>query len=78
MLKCDKCGFEGSRAEFKYIGQAEPIGAVDFRRCPACTNLIVCDEVEEDEKSNFTDVWGMSALRGKIFKGKKEVKKNEM
>ncbi|KFD41780.1 hypothetical protein HY02_05560 [Peptococcaceae bacterium SCADC1_2_3] len=81
MLKCDKCGFEGSRAEFKYIGQAQEIGAMVFRRCPACTNLVVCDEAEEDEKSNFTDVWELNRLRGKVFKGKKEkkeVKKNEM
>ncbi|HBQ29128.1 hypothetical protein DK28_0206460 [Peptococcaceae bacterium SCADC1_2_3] len=81
VLKCDKCGFEGGRAEFQYIGQAEPIGAVNIRRCPACANLIICDEVEEDEKSNFTDVWELNRLRGKVFKGKKEKreeKKNEM
>lgn len=78
MLKCDKCGFEGSRPKFKYIGQAEPIGAESIRRCPKCANLVLCDEIEEDERSSFTDVWGMNSLRGKIFKGKKEEKKNEM
>lgn len=78
MLKCNKCGFEGSRAEFKYVGQAESVGAESIRRCPNCANLIICDELEEDEKSDFKDVWGMSALRGKIFKGKKGGKKNEM
>lgn len=75
MPKCDKCGYEGNRSEFKYIGQAQETGAMSLRRCPKCAYLVTCDEIAEDEERNFTTVWGMSSLRGKIFKGKKGGKK---
>jgi len=79
MLKCEKCGFEGYRSDFKYVGaQIDPDGQVtsggSYRRCMKCGNLVFCEDFVEDYLAPSLKVWGMSpAIRGKVFKGKKKV-----
>lgn len=71
MLKCDKCGYEGSRSEFRYVSQACQIGPATYRRCPQCGRLVYCGEMEEDERIHGVNVWGLSKLKGQRFPGKK-------
>lgn len=77
MLKCDKCGHEGLRSEFRYVSQAHEIGAATYRKCPQCGGLVYCDEMEEDLKAQDIKVWGLHNLRGRTFSGKKKKKKSE-
>jgi len=65
-MKCDKCGHEGTRAEFKYLGMANEAGADSMRLCPKCRAAVYCDELAEDEKTSEVKVWGMRVLGKKI------------
>jgi len=67
-LTCNKCGYEGSRAEFKYVGAADFPGPNTFRLCPKCRNQVYCDEWEQNDKNPDVNVWGLSGLRGRVFK----------
>jgi len=71
MPECGKCGYNGSRREFKYVCQAEEIGAATLRRCPQCGEMVYCDEMVEDEKMENVKVWGLGKMRGQTFKAKK-------
>jgi len=77
MLKCTICGFEGYRSDFKYVGaQIDPYGQVtnggSYRRCTKCGSLVFCEDFVEDYLAPSLNVWEMSPLRGKVFKGKKK------
>ena len=68
-MRCDKCGREGSRAEFKWIGPIEPGLRDSFRKCPDCGALVVCDEFAEDEQVSQEKPWGFKALGRKSRRG---------
>ena len=70
-MKCTKCGHEGSRAEFKYMGPMESGFRKSIRRCPQCNQLTECDEMAEDEVVGDAGAWGLKALGKKIQKGVK-------
>lgn len=72
-MRCDECGYEGSRAEFRFIKTIED-SALTERLCPKCKALTTCDEVEEDEAKGPTLAWGMKALGRKSRR--KEVKQD--
>ena len=75
LLECTKCKYQGTRADFRFLGSADEVGARTLRRCPKCEAVIVCNEIEADDDYHGSTPWGLSSLRGKVFKGKKEVKK---
>lgn len=74
-LKCDHCGHEGSKAEFKYLGLAESAGPNAYRFCPLCHTAFYCDELEEGDQFSGKGVWGAGPLRGKVFKKCGDVEK---
>lgn len=68
MLNCESCGFSGSLADFDYVGLAEEIGTKTMRRCRACGQLVIVEELEEQEKAiDGTKPWGLSDLWGRAF-----------
>lgn len=72
MLKCRKCGYEGSKAEFRYLCQADGHGPNTFRRCPQCHSAVYCAELEVGEQFSGVGVWGAGPLRGRVFRKNKE------
>jgi len=72
MLECGKCGYQGTRDEFRYMGQAKEVGATTFRKCPKCEAVFICNEIEVDDDYRGATPWGLSSFRGKVFKGKKK------
>ena len=69
-MKCDKCGYEGTRAVFKWIGPVEPGLRDSYRRCPSCSALVMCDEFAEDEAADQSKKpWGFKALGRKSGRG---------
>jgi len=69
MIKCEKCGFEGTKADFEYVGQE--VGTLIYRRCRNCKNIILFDESDEENDTRDVQVWGISPLRGNVFRKKK-------
>lgn len=69
-LKCNNCGYEGSKAEFKYLHLADSAGPNSYRLCPKCQFALYCDELEEGEQYTGEGVWGAGPLRGRVFKKK--------
>ncbi|MDI6874069.1 hypothetical protein [Candidatus Solincola sp.] len=68
MVTCSRCGRSGSLAEFAYVGQAVEVGPVSLRRCPACGELLVVDELElERDGSSSPGPWGLSDIWGRKF-----------
>jgi len=72
VIKCSKCGYEGGRAEWKYVGNLNMIGSLAYRKCPGCGHFEVCDELTSDEQYRGPEPWGIGKFRGKVFKGKKK------
>ncbi|MDY6880718.1 MAG: hypothetical protein V2J25_00575 [Desulfatiglans sp.] len=66
-VKCDNCGHEGSKAEFRYLGLAESAGPNSYRLCPRCHAAIFCEELEGSDRSSGRTVWGVGPLRGRVF-----------
>jgi hypothetical protein len=77
MVGCAKCGHEGSLAEFSYVAQAEAAGPRALRRCPACGELIIVDELEAQEDGVPSPrPWGLSGIWGRSLSEKdREVEK---
>ena len=75
-LKCKKCGHDGPRNEFKIIYHAADPGPDMYRQCTKCKELIYSDELEQDEQSDTTNLWGLSSLRGKVFRRKPKDEKS--
>lgn len=71
-MKCAKCGYEGSRAVFRYGGLVEGGFRRSYRRCPKCGAFTECDEFAEDEKEGSGGAWGLKALGKKSGKEVKE------
>ncbi len=69
-MKCNNCGHEGSKAEFRYLRMAESAGPNTYRLCPECRKPVFCEELEKDEQSEGMKPWGLGPLRGKVFKRK--------
>jgi hypothetical protein len=69
-LRCDKCGYEGAKVEFRYQGLASGIGAATMRRCPQCGKAVYCDETTEEEGE--VRPWGVGKVWGQTCQGKKE------
>ena len=68
-MKCTKCGYEGSRAVFRYLGPIETGVRDSFRLWPSCSARVACDEFAEDEQVTETKVWGLKALGRKSVRG---------
>jgi len=68
-MKCMKCGYEGSRAVFRYISPMEAGVRNSIRLCPSCGGITTCDEFDEDENAGQVEVWGLKALGRKTVKG---------
>ncbi len=66
LIKCHKCGKEGSKAEFKYLHLAESAGPNSYRQCPDCHAAIYCYELETNDPDSKS-AWGAGHLRGQIF-----------
>lgn len=77
MVRCANCGHQGSLAEFRYIAQAEGAGPETLRRCPACGELNVVDELAAQEEAfPSSRPWGLSDIWGRRFSKKdREVEK---
>jgi hypothetical protein len=73
-LKCGKCGHEGLRDEFKFICRVADPGPDAYRRCPKCKSPVYSEELEQDKLSGDIEVWGLSSLRGEVFKSEPEDK----
>jgi len=71
-LKCDNCGYEGLRSEFRALGRARDPAPDMYRQCPKCKCAVFSDELELDEQSPPLNVWGLSSLRGKVFRREKK------
>jgi len=66
-LICEHCGYEGTRAAFKYVGAADYPGPNTLRLCPKCKQSVYCDEWEQNKAQSGVKVWGLSGLRGQTF-----------
>ena len=78
MVCCANCGHRGSLAEFRYVAQAEGAGPETLRRCPACGELNIVDELaaQEREDASSSRPWGLSEVWGRRFSKKdREVEK---
>jgi hypothetical protein len=73
MIKCEKCGFEGDRSDFRRFYVSDN-GSRTTRRCPECGAEVQCDELELDEEMGFTanKTWGLTGVWGQTFPGKKK------
>jgi len=73
MALCTLCGNEGSLADFEYVSQAHEAGCATMRRCPACGELALVDELDEmDSGSAKRRPWGLAALWGTALRGKEK------
>ncbi len=63
--------------EFTYLAQAGGAGPATLRRCPACGELNIVDELEAQEESTESPrPWGLSGIWGrKLSKEDREVEK---
>ena len=76
-LKCDNCGHEGLRHEFRVLCHADGAGPDYYRQCPKCNVAVYSDELEQDEQSPPADVWGLSSLRGQVFRRPRKKKEGD-
>ena len=76
-LKCNNCGHEGLRNEFRVLCRVEDPGPDLYRQCPKCKTAVYSEELEQDEQTSGIDVWGLSSLRGQVFRREKKEKKEE-
>ena len=76
-MKCEHCGHEGSKAEFRYLRMAESSGPDTYRLCPECRKPVFCEELAKDEQSVGMKPWGLSPLRGKVFTKNNKPKPNK-
>ncbi len=49
-MRCDKCGFEGHKSEFRYLYNTTLDAETAYRECPKCYNWVVCNELEEERR----------------------------
>ncbi|MDY6934124.1 MAG: hypothetical protein SVZ03_07865 [Spirochaetota bacterium] len=77
-LKCNKCEYEGPRNEFRILYRASDPGPDLYRQCPKCKQMVYSDELQQDEESSTNDIWGISSLRGKVFRRRKNVNEDNM
>jgi len=78
VMKCSKCGCEGGRGIWKFIGNLNVTGTLAYRQCPECGHLEVCDEFFSNEEYRGPQSWGTGKFRGKVFKGKKKKPDREL
>ncbi|MDO8785966.1 MAG: hypothetical protein Q7J12_07080 [Syntrophales bacterium] len=71
-LKCDKCSYEGLRNEFRVLCRAADPSPDLYRQCPKCKCAVYSDELELDEQSPSLKIWGLSSLRGQVFRREKK------
>ena len=50
MAKCEKCGYESSKASFRYLYNTTLDAETAYRECPDCYNWVVINELEEEKK----------------------------
>ena len=67
-FKCDNCGYEGSKAEFRFLGHVDSAGSDCYRQCPKCHVAVYSEEVGEAEDYSGKDVWGAGQMRGRVFR----------
>ena len=48
-MKCEKCGHEGARSEFRYLYRVRLESSQAMRECPKCLAYVVSDELAEQE-----------------------------
>jgi len=77
MIACASCGCTGSPGDFTYLAPAGGTGPATLRRCPACGELIIVDELEEQEESApSSGPWGSGDMRDRRLTEKdREVEK---
>jgi len=74
-IKCDNCGYEGLRSEFRVLCRAADPSPDMYRQCPKCKCAVYSDELELDEQSPPLKIWGLGSLRGQVFRrDRKETK----
>jgi len=70
MIRCTNCTYEGCVEEFPYVAQAGGRGPETLRRCPACYELVIVDELETEGKSILTpEPSGSGNVRGERVMG---------
>jgi hypothetical protein len=48
-MKCDKCNYEGSKNEFRYLANVQIDESITSRECPKCHTFVKCDELAEEK-----------------------------
>ena len=71
-LKCDNCGHEALRNEFRVLCRANDPSPDLYRQCPKCKCAVYSDELELDEQTPTLKIWGLSSLRGQVFRREKK------
>ncbi len=71
MVKCLNCGFEGTRADFRWMMSGDGSTAISIRECPKCGKPVYVNDLDEDEENRNVEVWG-SKILGMRLDGKKK------
>lgn len=50
MMKCDKCGFDSDKSQFRYLYNVKIDESISFRECPKCYTYVECDELAGEKE----------------------------
>ncbi len=50
MVKCESCGYEGVKSEFRYLYNTTLDAETAYRECPKCYGRVVVNELEEERE----------------------------
>jgi hypothetical protein len=48
-MKCEKCGYDGPKATYRYLYNVSPASHMAFRECPKCYHVEYRDELAEEK-----------------------------
>lgn len=49
MVKCENCGYEGVKSEFRYLYNTTLDAETAYRECPQCYAWVVVNELQEEK-----------------------------
>lgn len=51
-MKCDKCGFDSDKNQFRYLYNVKIDESISYRECPKCYTYVECDELAEERRTD--------------------------
>lgn len=51
-MKCEHCGYEGSKATFAYLYNTTLDASTAYRECPKCHKWVIVNEMEAEKEES--------------------------